>query len=76
MTVRVRLSRYTTRIAMSDARMWSAIAAANRHSLLAAMDRFTQSWSRVRDAVAAGDTAGLEELLEDGAAFRRALERR
>jgi prephenate dehydrogenase len=68
--------RDTTRIAMSDARMWSAIAAANRDALLAAMDGFSQSWSGVREAVARGDAAALEEAIEKGAAFRRSLERK
>lgn len=67
--------RDTTRIAMSDAAMWVAIAEANRDHLVAAMDLFADLWSRVRDAVASGDERALGALMVEAAAFRRGLER-
>jgi prephenate dehydrogenase len=67
--------RDTTRIAMSDADMWLAIAETNRTHLLAAMDLFTRLWNRVRDAVASNDEEALRSLMLEAAAFRRSLER-
>lgn len=66
--------RDTTRIAMSDASMWLAIAEANRRHLVAAMDLFSDLWSRVRDAVASGDEQALRALMDEAAAFRRRLD--
>lgn len=67
--------RDTTRIAMSDAAMWVAIARANRNYLVGAMDAFADLFSRVRDAVANGDEQALSALMHEAAAFRRTLER-
>jgi prephenate dehydrogenase len=66
--------RDTTRIAQSDAAMWTAIARSNREHLLSAMDAFARAWSRLRDAVADGDDEALRALIAKGARFRRGVE--
>jgi prephenate dehydrogenase len=65
--------RDTTRIAASDAAMWTAIARANREPLLEAIDRFTRLWAQLRAAVAGGDERALRRIIEEGAALRRRL---
>ena len=67
--------RDTTRIATSDAAMWSAIARANRDELLEAMDAFTSTWEQLRAAVAGSDGQTLAKIMERGARLRRRLDK-
>ncbi len=66
--------RDTTRLAASEHAMWISIARANRDRLLATMDGFTGVWSRLRDAVAAGDEEALGEIMRAAARAREAIE--
>jgi prephenate dehydrogenase len=59
-----------TRIASSDVVMWRDIALANRAALLQALDGFSERLATVREAVAAGDAAALEEVFERARAAR------
>jgi prephenate dehydrogenase len=67
--------RDTTRIAASDAAMWSAIARLNRDRLLEAMDAFGEVWANLRDGVAAGDEASIRATIERGAELRRRIDK-
>jgi prephenate dehydrogenase len=65
--------RDTTRLATSDAVMWTAIARANRAEILAAMDRFARVWDELRAAVDAGDAGALGRLMEEARTFKESL---
>jgi len=66
--------RDTTRLALSDASMWKAIAKENKVELLDSMDALSAVWARLRDAIENGDTDELDRIIESAASFRRGLE--
>ncbi len=65
--------RDTTRLALSDADMWAAIAALNRPALVARMEQFQRTWQLLQDAVAAGDEQRLRSLIRAAQHFKRRL---
>ncbi len=65
--------RDTTRIARSPPEMWRDICLANRHELLRALDRFTTTFDRLRDAIAIGDGPAIAAELARAQAVRRRL---
>jgi len=66
----------TTRIAASDALLWTDIFLTNRKSVLRSIKRFKDHLSAVEKAVKAGDAAALSKLLDAARARRRNMERR
>lgn len=65
--------RDTTRIAASDPALWLDIIANNRTAVVAALEAFDDRFTRMADAVRAGDTAGLGALLGRASQARRRL---
>lgn len=61
----------TTRIAASDAALWTEILLANRDHLVNPLGRLSALLGELRSALAAGDAAAVGELLEHGARWRR-----
>ena len=59
-----------TRIASSDPVMWRDIALTNREALLEAIDSFGRHLATLREAVAAGDGAALEQTFRDAKVSR------
>ena len=57
-----------TRIASSDPIMWRDIALANREELLKAMDNFSAHLGGLRQAIADGDAAAMEQIFVDAKA--------
>ena len=53
-----------TRIASSSPEMWRDIALNNRVALVAEMDRYLQHATALRDAIAAGDSAAIDALMQ------------
>ncbi len=53
-----------TRIASSSPEMWRDIALNNRDALVAEMDRYLQHASALRNAIAAGDSAAIDALMQ------------
>ena len=53
-----------TRIASSSPEMWRDIALNNRVALVAEMDRYLQHAAALRDAIAAGDSAAIDALMQ------------
>ncbi len=53
-----------TRIAGSSPEMWRDIALNNRAALVAEMDRYLQHAGALRDAIAAGDSAAIDALMQ------------
>lgn len=75
------LERYTgdsfrdlTRIARINDEMWSELFLANRPALLAEMDQFERQFHKLREQLAAGDTAGMRDMMRASTARRKALE--
>jgi len=64
--------RDATRVAASPAELWRDILLANAEAVLAATDAFSAELARLRAAVAAGDAAALQALLEAAVAARGA----
>ena len=62
-----------TRIAKSDPELWDDIFFSNRRSILAAMDRFTIHWRRLRETLSRGDRRALRAALVRANARRDAL---
>ncbi len=65
--------RDTTRLASGNPALWTAIFAANRDAVLDALDLFEEQLGRLRRAVAAGDEASLNALLQVGKTVRDRL---
>ena len=65
--------RDTTRVAAGDPALWSAIFADNRPALLLALARFEERLAGFKQAVQAGDSATLHELLTRAKEVRDAL---
>jgi prephenate dehydrogenase len=65
--------RDTTRLAAGNPTVWTAIFRANREALLDALDLFEAQLDRFRKAVAAGDEAALNALLQTGKTARGRL---
>ena len=63
----------TTRIAAGNAELWTAIMLQNRDQLLAACDRFEDTWKTFRDAIEAKDADALTQLLADAKTIRDAI---
>jgi prephenate dehydrogenase len=66
--------RDTTRLAASEHAMWTSIARANRMSLLVAFDTFSEAWTELRAAVAAGDEAAMMRVMGAARDARAAME--
>ena len=64
-----------TRIAASSPEMWRDIALANREALLAEMDSYGETLTRMRALLVAGDAKGLEALFAKASNARRDWER-
>ena len=62
--------RDATRVAASPAELWRDILLANADAVLAATDAFSAEVARLRAAVAAGDAAALQQILEAAVAAR------
>jgi prephenate dehydrogenase len=62
-----------TRIASSDPVMWRDIAMMNRESILEMIDLFSGHLGKLREMVAAGDAAGLEEFFSRSKELRDAI---
>ena len=62
-----------TRLAASNPRLWAEILTANGDEVVAAIDAFVAHLERIRDLVAAGDRAGVEEAFARAKAARLAL---
>jgi prephenate dehydrogenase len=65
--------RDTTRIAAGDPTLWTAIFAANRPALLMALARFDERFAAFKQALQAGDSATLHDLLIQAKEVRDAL---
>lgn len=65
--------RDTTRIAASDARLWSDIILSNRDHALRSAQRHLAALRALVEAIETNNTAGLCELLEEAAVWRRQL---
>jgi prephenate dehydrogenase len=65
----------TTRLASGNTALWTAIFQANREGVLAALDLFDETLARFRQALAAGDAAALNALLQLGKTVRDRLKR-
>ena len=61
-----------TRIAASSPEMWRDIALQNREALLSELDRYGERLAVFRDLVERGDAEGLERLMAEARAVRRA----
>lgn len=64
-------ARDTTRLAASPAAMWADILLLNSGPLLEAVERTRDQLGTLHDLLVHGDRAGLEQYLEQAAAFRR-----
>lgn len=62
-----------TRIASSDPVMWRDIALMNRSALLDMFDRYTLEFAALRDRIAAGDAAWLEEFFTTSKRLRDSI---
>lgn len=62
-----------TRIVRSSPEMWRDICLANRDELLRALDRYTEAFDRLRDAIAIGDGQTIAAEMERAQATRRRL---
>jgi prephenate dehydrogenase len=62
-----------TRLASGNPALWTAIFQANREGVLAALDLFDEALARFRQALAAGDAAALNALLQLGKTVRDRL---
>lgn len=67
--------RDTTRIAASDADLWTGILGGNRAAVLAALDAFRARLDGLREALADADDAAVHALLSRASVARRALVR-
>ena len=65
--------RDTTRLAASDADMWTAIAKLNREALAERMDAFAREWGAWCEAVRGGDEAELRARIERANRFKKRL---
>jgi prephenate dehydrogenase len=65
--------RDTTRVAAADPTLWQQIFTSNDQAVLAALDRFEDSLSALRRAIADGDDAALVKLLTEAKQIRDAL---
>lgn len=59
-----------TRLAGSHPQMWADICMANRHALLAELDRYALVSAELRALIEAGDTAGLERRFDSARGLR------
>jgi prephenate dehydrogenase len=64
-----------SRLATSDTAMWSSIAELNASAIVEAMDEFSQSWARLREAIAAGDAQAIESILDEARNLRESLDK-
>jgi len=65
-----------TRVAQLNAAMWAELCMLNRDCLMQELDGLAAALARYRDALAAQDSAGLEELLEAGSRRKKELDSR
>lgn len=64
-----------TRIAKINDAMWAELFLSNREALLVEMDRFTERFGAMRDALAAGDTATMRQMMQQSTKRRRAFDK-
>lgn len=64
-----------TRIAMINEPLWSELFLSNQTNLLDKIDRFQETLSHYRDAIASGDKAALEAHMQSAKQKRRKIER-
>ena len=64
-----------TRIAKINDVMWSELFLSNREHLLEQMDLFAKRFGDLRDALAAGDTARMRQMMKTSTERRRAFDR-
>ena len=60
-----------TRIATQDPAIWSDLFLSNADALLPVLDRFRARLDEVREALHAGDRAGLARIISEGAAAKK-----
>jgi prephenate dehydrogenase len=65
--------RDTTRIAASSPEMWRDIFLWNRDNVVSYIDRYTRALEELKQLIKAGDTAGIEKLLERAKGEREKL---
>jgi prephenate dehydrogenase len=65
--------RDTTRIAAGDPTLWTGIFVQNKPAVLAAVEKLRESLARYQATLEAGDTASLNNLLEQAKKVRDAL---
>jgi len=65
--------RDTTRLAASDASMWTDIARLNREAIVDAMDEFSMVWDDLRDAIADRDEQAIRTIIGASQKFRREI---
>jgi prephenate dehydrogenase len=65
--------RDTTRIAASDADLWTGILGQNREQVVSALRRYRQELHDLENAVAGGDWAAVRAILERGRRYREGL---
>jgi prephenate dehydrogenase len=66
--------RDSTRIAKSQPEVWRDILLANRDAVLRALDGFTESCERLREAIEAGDGAAIEAAMTRAGRARRRID--
>jgi len=62
-----------TRLAASNARLWSEILSANREEVVRAIDHYVDGLARLRQAVDGGSVAEVERIFDDAKAARLTL---
>lgn len=65
--------RDATRVADINGKLWTSLFMSNQQKLLDEIDRFSESLSLLRQAIAQGDTEGMETFLNEAARRRKEL---
>lgn len=65
--------RDATRVADINGKLWTSLFMSNQQKLLDEIDRFSDSLSILREAIAKGDTQGMETFLNEAARRRKEL---
>ena len=65
--------RDATRVADINGKLWTSLFMSNQQKLLDEIDRFSESLSILRQAIAQGDTEGMETFLNEAARRRKEL---
>lgn len=64
-----------TRVACLNESVWAELFLMNREALLSEIDQLISAMDQTRQAIAAGDRAGLEELLRQGRESKEEIDR-